>query len=392
MSASNTLGVVGATADLATNSSLTISANTVAAEANSNTASSILTLTAANTLSGSGIVDNVQRASGGAVLATVATGTVGVVSFDHSSSPVTVAGNTLRADASRNVAANAVQVTGSTVNGTFNNPSSYVAQNDQTGSGDVTASNLLGAVGVINRNAVSDTPLTVAGNTASSSANVNVASNAVSLNAVSALTGTGQVINTQTAGTAIGPITAVSAVTGGASSALRATVGVAANSLNASPVTVSGNSVLAQGAGNTALNALEATSVGSIVGSAFPTFAILNVQNNYASVDTKVQFINAGATGSLTATNAVVQANQMAASSYGNSATNSLGLSALGNQNTASAMISNVQFNGAAITSSVNSVNIGVSGSASGGSVVVSGNSLSARSVGNSASNVISAR
>ena len=398
VSASNTLGVVGATANSATNNTFTVSKNTVAAEANSNTASNVLGMTAVNTLSGSGIADNVQSASGGVVSASVTTGAVGVVGVAIDNSPITVSGNTLSADASRNVATNAVNVKGSTVNGditALNNPSSFVARNVQTGSGNVTASNLLGVIGVTENSAV-NTPLTVAGNIAASSANVNVASNTVSLNAVSALTGTGQVINTQTAGNPIAPDTAVSAVTGGASNASRATVGVTAfsgpNTLNASPVTVSGNSVLAQGAGNTALNALEATSVGSIGGSAFPTFAILNVQNNYASVDTKVQFINAGATGSLTATNAVVQANQMAASSYGNSASNSLGLSALGNQNTASAMISNVQFNGAAITSSVNSVNIGVFGSASGGSVVVSGNSVSARSVGNSASNVISAR
>lgn len=395
VTASNTTQRVGVAVPAADNSPLSITANRVAAEANSNTSNSSLSLAAVNALNTNGRVNNQQTANGGAVSATVSTTAVGVVSgFNLTDSPVVVSGNTLEAKASRNVTSNALQASAPTLNGLGTAPG-FVVTSSQDGTGNVTALNTLGLVGVL-ENAATGSSMTVNGNTAASSANVNIASNTLALNAIGALTGTAQVSNTQNANSG----SAVTATTGGASSGSRATVGVgssvvAGNALNSSPVTVSGNVLSAQGGGNTALNALEALSVGSIGGSANPTFAVLNTQNNYASVDTTVHFANIGATAATFAgSSATVQSNSVVASGYGNSASNSIGLSALSaNQNLASASLINAQTSAASINSTVSGISIGViGGGASGGASTVTGNAILAQSIGNSASNIIAAR
>lgn len=395
VTASNTTQRVGVAVPAADNSPLSITANRVAAEANSNTSNSSLSLAAVNALNTNGRVNNQQTANGGAVSATVSTTAVGVVSgFNLTDSPVVVSGNTLEAKASRNVTSNALQASAPTLNGLGTAPG-FVVTSSQDGTGNVTALNTLGLVGVL-ENAATGSSMTVNGNTAASSANVNIASNTLALNAIGALTGTAQVSNTQNANLG----SAVTATTGGASIGSRATVGVgspvvAGNALNSSPVTVSGNVLSAQGGGNTALNALEALAVGSIGGSVSPTFAVLNTQNNYASVDTTVHFANIGATAAtFTGSSATVQSNNVVASGYGNSASNSIGLSALSaNQNLASASLINAQTSTASINSTVAGISIGViGGGASGGASTVTGNAILAQSIGNSASNIIAAR
>lgn len=264
----------------------------------------------------------------------------------------------------------------------------------RAGSSNVTATNTLGRIGAL-KNAATGSSFTVNGNTASSAANVNIASNALSLNALSALNSTARVSNTQTTADAV-----VTATTGGANAGSRAAVGVAFSTadwtaLNGSPVTVSGNSLTAQGGGNTALNALEAIAVDSIAGSANLTFVVLNTQSNVASITTTVQFANIGATAaSFSGVNASVQSNDVVASGYGNSASNSIGLSALSSgQNLASASVFNRQANSASVASIVSGISIGViGGSASGGASTVSGNAITAQAICNSASNLIIAR
>jgi hypothetical protein len=394
VSAANTTGMVGVNAATALTSALSITGNRVGADANSNTATNTLGLAALGTLSANGRVDNTQDANGGVVAAAVLTTAIGVVSATAlSASPVAVTGNTLEAKASRNLATNSLAANAVTLNGTVTASPGFMVTSVQSGSGNVSATNTLGLIGAL-ENAATGTSFSVSGNTAASSANVNIVSNTLALNALSALSSTAQVSNTQTASGG-----AVTATTGGTSNGLRATVGVAssgaANALNTSPVTVSGNSLNAQGGGNTALNALEATAVGSIGAGTVPTFAVLNTQSNAASITTTVQFANIGAAAAIFAgSSASVQSNNVMASGYGNSASNSIGLSALSaNQNLASASVNNVQFNSASITSTVAGINIGVmGGGASGGASTVTGNAIMAQAIGNSASNIIAAR
>ncbi|MDB5940417.1 MAG: S-layer family protein [Polaromonas sp.] len=394
VTATNSTGTVGVTAATATTSALSITGNRVGADANSNTATNTLGLAALGTLSANGRVDNAQDANGGLVAAAVVTTAIGVVSATAlTTSPVAVTGNTLEAKASRNLATNSLAANAMTLNGTVTALPGFMVTSNQVGSGDVSAANTLGLIGAL-ENAATGTSFSVSGNTAASSANVNIASNTLALNALSALSSTAQVSNTQTASGG-----AVTATTGGTSNGLRATVGVAssgaANALNTSPVTVSGNSLNAQGGGNTALNALEATAVGSIGAGTVPTFAVLNTQSNAASITTKVQFANIGAAAATFAgSSASVQSNNAMASGYGNSASNSIGLSALSaNQNLASASVSNVQFNTASINTTVAGINIGViGGGVSGGASTVTGNAIMAQAIGNSASNIIAAR
>ena len=393
VTAANTAGTVGVSAATANGSALSIAGNKVVADANSNTVTNTLGLAALGTLNTDGIVDNSQQASGAQVSATVATTAIGVVSTNSlANSPIAVTGNTLDAKASRNIATNSLTAGAATLNGS--GPSGFQVNSDQSGSGNVNATNTLGLIGALQKNA-SGTSLSVSGNTAASSANVNIASNSLALNALSALNNKAQVSNLQTASDGV-----VTATTGGTSAGSRATVGVASliaggNALDASPVTVSGNTLSAQGGGNTALNALEAIAVGSIGGSLNPTFAVLNNQSNYASINTTVQFANIGATASsFVNTSASVQSNIVLASGYGNSASNSIGLSALSSgQNLASASVSNTQSNSASVSSMVKGVTIGViGGGASGGSSTITGNAITAQAIGNSASNLIVAR
>ena len=89
-----------------------------------------------------------------------------------------------------------------------------------------------------------------------------------------------------------------------------------------------------------------------------------------------------------------VQGNQLGATAYGNNANNAIAMSALAKgMNNASAGISNVQYNLSAVTASVTGVHVGVTGPAVGGGMVnVSGNTITARAVGNSAVNAITSR
>jgi len=168
-------------------------------------------------------------------------------------------------------------------------------------------------------------------------------------------------------------------------------------------VTVDNNSVTAQANGNQAMNALNAVAVSGIStnGSATnPTFAVLNSQTTNQTVSglgisAVLNATNLGTSfsGVSTSTTANAQGNQLQAIAYGNSASNAIGMSPLTpGLNTASAAITNVQYNLASISASVTGASVAVSGALSGGSVNVSGNTITAQVVGNRAVNSITAR
>ena len=390
VSASNTVGTIGATANLASGNSFSITGNSASAAATSNVATTAVTLGATSGVYASATANNSQTALGGALSAAVNSTTVGLRGVNLESTSVTVSGNVLNAEATRNTGTNALTAAAPTVSGTTTAlpGASFVVSSYQTGQGNVTTTNAVGVVGAT-QNPTTGGSLSVSDNSVLSSANVNKVANSLVLNAANGLSGTGLINNTQNA--QAGSVVSATA-SGGSIGVIPFTSG---NTLVSTPVTVSGNVIAAQGGGNTALNAIETVAVNTISGSfpSFPTYGLLNAQNNAATVTTTVRDFRVGlVAAAVTTTASSVVNNQASALSYGNTASNAVAVSALtGSSNLASTLINNTQTNSASISSAVTGVNIGVSGgSLSNGSVVVSGNAISARSVGNSASNIIS--
>lgn len=410
-----------------TGGTATMTDNTVTSQAQSTSAQNDLKLTGVNVNNGvtgvSGAVASVQSASGDVSATQVVPALVGenlsfaVQALSTTNTPVVVSDNTIVVSAGQNEVSNAVTVSAVTITGAGrgNNISAYVPAtgvatagtdfsvvNVQAGGlGNVTANAQPGVIGAT-VSTITGGSTVVNGNKVTAKANVNTATNSLALNAESGLAATGAINNAQTT-------TAGSAVLATLGTTIPTTVGVSplavpgnGSVLNGTTATVSGNNLTAQAGGNTSTNDLVATAAGSIGGSATnPTFAVLNYQNNAAGMTATVGaaltsttigiVANGGAGGSLTNTASAVLGNQVVASAYGNSASNSLTMSTLtGSSNQASAGISNTQFNSANISSTITGVTIGVmGGSASGGSIVVSGGGTSAQAVGNSAVNKI---
>jgi len=308
-------------------------------------------------------------------------------------------------------------VQGTTVagRGLGNNPSAYgfgyyesgmpaadfSVGNQQFGSGDVTAVAMPGTVGAA-MGSVWGGSVAVTGNDVTAKASVNNASNALILSSQSTLSASGAVSNLQTTEGGSGQ-----AWIGNGAPTL---VGVAAANLGNNAVTVTGNSLNAIAGANQASNVLNATAANGTAGQGnVASFAVLNQQGNAASMNAVVQNTMIGVTMSgynttapvnnfsggygygMNASNASVQGNSVLASGYGNTASNSLGLSAPATAaTTASASLVNRQTNSAAISASVQNVSVGIGGSATGSAVAITGNSVTAQAVGNSATNVLS--
>lgn len=410
---------------------LTVSGNTAASVAQANSAGSSLTLTGANQSNLTGALLSVQTATAGVSASQVAkdgTNSLAVRTSSLNTTAVTVSNNNLLVSAGMNEAFNQQTVSGATLAAdtsrgnetaevtlggvtTLTSASSGAAfsvQNVQSGAttGSVSASAQPALIGISNSGStVADSNLTVADNAVTAKANVNYASNALNLAASNTLAGSGSVNNVQTSAVTSG----VTATIG--DSATPVNVGIAPPvPVSGSTLTVSGNALNAQVGGNTAVNALNATALNSIGNGSVTaptssatstpstsntaTFAVLNYQGNSSAMTATVQYasIGLGASTSLVNSSATVQYNTVLASGYGNTASNSLGMSALtGNANAASSGISNVQYNTGSVTALVSNVSNGIVGGAgvSGGQTTVSGNSIAAQAVGNSAVNRI---
>lgn len=399
-----------------TDGSLTMTGNAVKAVAQSNSATNDAVLAGTNVTasaaiasyqSGTGVVQAVQTTQ------VVENTTFGMIGTSTTDTPVTVSNNAVFVAAGQNEAFSTLIVQGTTLAGQgFNNPSAYDATtgiaitgsdfsitNVQTGLGSVSSSATAGLIGT-RIESITGSSLAVSGNTVTSRALVNNTVNSLVLNASSpgaTLTATGAVNNVQTN----------TAGTGVSASILATDIGIApqtggsvvlANTL----ATISGNTLAAAAGGNTANNSLEATATASIGGSLVaPTFAVLNYQNNAAAVSANVTTatigVNINTAGSdIQNSTLSVIGNNIRATGYGNSATNSLAMTSLvGTGNQASASLYNRQVNTGTVTTTITGANIGIFGSistAGGGASVVSGNTSLAQSVGNSATNTISSR
>ncbi len=326
----------------------------------------------------------------------------GVLALSSSATPIAVSNNAITTSAGQNQAFNQLTVKATNMSGGtagdgvtsydpgFNTAAVGTAKsvlNVQNGAGNVTATATPRLVGA-NIGTITDGSLSVNSNTILVRANVNQATNGLDLEAGGVMATTGAIANAQN--------TALNAVL---ATLTTATVGSAGGvTFSGTTLTVQGNTLTALAGGNTSANALNATAGTSIAASATsPTFQALNYQGNLSSVNAVVTAIGLGvptAATSFTNTTSSVLANQLVASAFANSSTNNIGLSALtGGLNQASAAVTNGQFNSGNIGATLSSITAGLfGGAASGGSMVVSGNTFIAQVIANSAVSRIFAR
>jgi hypothetical protein len=297
-----------------------------------------------------------------------------------------VSNNSVLASAGQNEAFNSVGVTGATVAG------QYSVLNAQQGYGSVSALAEPGVVGIA-AGQVYGGNVTVGGNTVAAKAVFNSAANALALDATGTVAATGSVHNEQTTGYG-----SASAMLGGYDSQ-GVMVGVTqqygqGTVLNGTAATVSGNTLNADAAGNTAANSLAVAGTPASRTVYGPAYAVLNGQTNQAAIDASVVGATLAVNGwSVQGSASAVTGNQVAASATGNSASNALSLGTAQSGFGLGAAVSNVQFNNASISAAVRGVTVGAgAGMVGGGSAAVTGNSISAQAVGNTAVNKLSVK
>lgn len=418
MSATTT-GTVSVSATAVANSSISMTGNAIKSVAQANSATNELTLTVAQPTAITAAVVSRQD-NDGTVSASTTTGT-GALSISASSLTqstdqslsVVMSGNTVSAAAGKNEAFNTLAVSGTNVRGRNNDVSDalvgtasvtgvdYSVVNAQSATGGVSASVDVKASGIASSGTVNAGTITLSDNTVSASANANTAGNTLTLAATNRLEASGAINNVQNVST--------SAITATVESA-SLTVGTSSGEGSAK-VTSTGNVVKATASANMATNALNATASNGITTAGAergtgmdapqtPTFAVLNSQHTNAasSVSSVINGFSMGGSqlsGALNGGSAAVTGNVIQSVAYGNSASNSIQVSALpATLNTASASITNVQYNLASVTSTIAGMNVQANGtnSVSSSGVNISGNTVMAMAVGNRASNIIVGR
>ncbi|OYU32453.1 MAG: hypothetical protein CFE39_03020 [Comamonadaceae bacterium PBBC2] len=410
-------GKLAITTGLVNDSTLTLTGNSLKSLAQGNSVSNDLTINAAQQNRVTASVVSYQGDSDGGSGVTASTSASGaalsVSTAGLSNATVAITGNTISAVAGKNEVYNTLTVRGSNILGRNDDVSGLEAGvpattnvdfsvvNTQTARTSVSASVDIGASGFVSTGVFSGGTVSLSDNTILASANANTVSNSLTLAAINRLEASGAINSFQT-------LTSSAAISATVSGAL--SVETDASSGNAN-VAVSNNVVKASASANLASSALNATASNGIstagavtqpTGStATPTFAVLNSQNTErgTSVTASINSFTMGGVqlgGALNSGGtAGVTGNLMQATAYGNSASNSVQVSALpATLNTASASITNVQYNLASVSASVNNASVqagGISSTTSAG-VNISGNSTIAMAVGNRASNVIVGR
>jgi hypothetical protein len=396
------------------NSSVTLSGNSVKSLAQANSASNDLNLKAGQQNGITGAVASSQNSSGGVSAQTDAvTGSLQVSTGTLTNAAVVMSDNTVSAVAGKNEAFNSLTVSGSAVLGRLANVSASIAgtasvvgadfavMNEQTASGDVTADVNTGLSGMSASAVASGNTLALSGNTVLASANANTAANSLSLSATNTLEASGVVNNVQTLSAGADVTATVFA------SSLAVDTG--ASTTNAK-LAVTDNQVKASATGNVANNALNASAANGIASAGAvnspsgttgtPTFAVLNSQHTGtgSTVSSVINGFNMGGTqlsGALNGGSVAMTGNVFQSVAYGNSATNAIQVSALSaGLNTASASITNMQINRASVNSQITGVNVQANGVNSSGAagVNISGNSVMSMAVGNRAVNTVSSR
>ena len=419
--------VTGASSSSSSNS---LTGNTLTALAQSNSASNEIKLTVTELRSASAGVASYQS-SAAAVSASVGPDTSSSVSNpglflvksgdvdaettgNVTNGSITVSGNTASALAGMNEAYNTLTVKGSnllarggavtapTVGTVSSTGADFAVMNAQSGSGSAEASLNAGASGFSSTGSFTAGSVTVNSNALLARASANTANNTLTLAASNRLEASGVVNNLQQM---------ADAATVKASIASTSALGVElASSSGEAVVTVKDNTVTAQATGNVANNALNASANNAMTAagaSGTPTFAVLNYQSTGTAptsptygVQSIINGISVGGSqlgGALNGTtaSASVTGNQVSSVAYGNSANNSVVVSALApTLNTASASITSVQYNLTSVNATISNAAMQASGAAgsSGANVSVNGNSIVAMAVGNRSINTITGR
>jgi hypothetical protein len=390
---------------------ITLSGNTVeaVARANKGTNTSVLTgVGNVSNISGTASVASYQSGSA-AVTATQITSltsnaTVGIVGGDTDGTIFTITNNAVSAVAEQNRVENNLVVTGTNITGggliapatytpgttVATTGSDFAVLNVQLGSGTITASATPGLIGT-RISAFDSGSATVSDNVVVAMATVNTASNSLVLNAANALNATASVNNVQTSAGPAASATVSDTTVGVA----LPTGGATPVTINGTPVTISGNLLSATSGGNTASSSLTAASVPTIGNVGLPTFQILNYQTNAASMTSLVDAVSVGlpiglAGSSINNSNLTVTGNQVLALAYGNSARNTLTTSSL--IGSSSSWLTSTQINTGSLSSTVSGVTLGVTSpliTSTGVTGVVGSNTITAQTVGNSSSNLM---
>lgn len=274
------------------------------------------------------------------------------------------------------------------------------------GNQDDFADDGLGNLAPVDTDGVLNSSATVNGNVTLAQGSANRATNMLSLDGASALQVTGGVLNQQ--------VSASSVTVSASMDAGLTLLNNSGNVIDSSSVEVSGNGTSAQASGNVSTNAVNASAL-NLTASGGPASVNLNTGNiadggvsaTYAALNNQVNAgpVSASATATYTVNstsgdgfalnNAMVgmAGNVIEASAVGNSATNSVTLSAL-NYGASTAAIGNEQLNTANITASVSNGMIGSSnsGGVNASSIGLSGNSITSSAIGNRSINTISRR
>ncbi|NML47832.1 hypothetical protein HHL11_29050 [Ramlibacter sp. G-1-2-2] len=371
----------------------TVSGNAISAVAQATSASNTLNLAGTTIGSIGGTVNNSQFTSADVSAEQAsqpqAGGSFVVQAGGVYAAPLTVSNNSVLASAGQNEAFNSASASGATVAGQFS------VLNSQQGQGSVSAHADTGLVGV-SASAASGSSLAVTGNTVAAKAAFNTATNNLAVEASAANAAGGSVSNVQTTnsgnGTAsVGSYEGRGTIVGVSQGLNGYSQGVA---LNGGTASVNGNAISADASGNTAANALSVAAPAATGYSYGPAWSVLNTQANAAALNATVTYGGLFLNGaSLQGSSAAVTGNTVAATASGNTASNSLSLAGTQSGYGQGAAISNVQTNSASISAMVRGAMVGVgAGLAGGGSTVVTGNSISAQAVGNTAVNKLVAK
>ena len=419
-----TLGTVqvaleGVTGTTSASSSSSLTGNALKALAQSNSATNEINLNVTELRSASAGIGSYQS-SAAAVSASLAPDPSSssnalfavTSSAAVSQSSITVSSNAASALAGMNEAFNTLTVSGSNILGrglsvsaptvgvVSSTGADFAVMNTQNGSGSAEASLNAGASGFKSDAQFSSGSVTVNGNSLLARASTNTANNTLTLAASNRLEASGVVNNLQEM---------ANGASAKASIASTSAVGVELTSAPGDAVvTVKDNTVTAQATGNVANNALNASANNAITAagaSGTPTFAVLNYQSTGTSptspaygVQSIINGISVGGSqlgGALNGGSATVAGNQVLSVAYGNSANNSVVVSALTpTLNTASASITSVQYNLTSVNATIGNTTVQASGTAggSGANVGISGNSIVAMAVGNRSVNSITGR
>ncbi len=414
-------------------SSLSVSGNTQSAKAEANFASNTLSLTATNAVGGDGISpptaalvsdqlsnEDVAAFSGTSAETTVP-GQVITAPGAMTDSSLTLNNNSNTALALANSAINLETIAATTLDTAAAEPQNATASvvevpditadysllNVQEAGGAVVTAEAVSQIA--NADALNTTTpglngssVMISGNSTTADAYANEASNTLNMTAANS-SATGAVLNAQSNEDSVNA-TGVAQV----SFALNGVDGdPGAPAATASTITVSNNTLQVQAVGNqatSALNASTGTYTGTQIGastsntSASATYAVLNSQDNSGDVTASsigtqyaVALNSGGSNLPVAGTTVTVSYNTVGVTAFGNSANNSMTLSAL-NSGNATAALQNTQTNEGNVTSNITGATFGTSFGApgtTGVTSVVGNNSIIAGAVGNSAVNNI---